>query len=257
MGWGDEVMVTGEVKRRAAGTARRFAILDARKGGMHRWNEAWAGNPRIARPGEPYDEGYYNHGGARPYIVLKGLRRWEWKAYGPTPGELFLSSSEAAFADAARGRVLIQPSIKDGASPNKVWPLDYWQKLVASAPSVPWLQIGAGHEPRISGTGFLPTPTFRDACGALSGARAAVLQEGGLHHAAAALGIPAVVIFGGFISPRCTGYALHRNLYTESKEYPLGCGMRTTCMHCQVAMGEIEPRLVRRELEAILGGGKS
>jgi hypothetical protein len=255
MGMGDEVMATGEVKRRATATVRRFAICDARKGGMHRWNVVWEGNPRIAKPGEPYDERYYNHGGARPYIVSKGIRRWEWKEYEPIPGEIYLSPQEAAFADLARGRVVIQPAIKDGASPNKNWSLVNWQKLVAASPSVPWLQIGAGHEPRLAGVDFLATPSFRDACGALSGAKAAVLQEGGLHHAAAALGIPAVVIFGGFISPRCTGYALHRNLFIESDEYPLGCGMRNPCVHCEMAMRNIEPRLVRRELEAILGGG--
>jgi FkbM family methyltransferase len=59
------------------------------------------------------------------------------------------------------------------------------------------------------------------AAGVLSGASLLISPEGGLHHAAAALGVRAVVIFGGFISPATTGYALHTNLFTAAR--PAGC----------------------------------
>jgi ADP-heptose:LPS heptosyltransferase len=252
MGMGDELMVTGEVKRRAAGQPvdRKFAIFDVRKGGIHRWHELWEGNPRIAFPGTHYDEQVYNHGGGRPYIVSKSEFRWVWKVYRPEPGELFFNSEEQKWRDFTRGKVIIQPTVKQGASPNKQWGLERWAQLVGMTPRVPWLQLGTGVEPRIPGVPVLRTPTFRLACAALSGASAAVLQEGGLHHAAAALNIPAIVIFGGFISPAVTGYQSQVNLFLQTAEHPLGCGMRQPCRHCAKAMAVFTPQHVKNELEA-------
>ena len=69
-----------------------------------------------------------------------------------------------------------------------------------------------------------------------------------LMHAAAALKVPAVVIYGGFISPKVTGYPLHRNLFTGGTP----CGMRTNCKHCRDAMAAILPTTVYDELKEIL-----
>jgi ADP-heptose:LPS heptosyltransferase len=252
MGMGDELMVAGEVKDRADGRTRKYAIFDARKGGIHRWHECWEGNPLIAYPGTHYDERYYNHGGARPYILEKSVNRWFWRAYEPKPADLFFTPTELEYAAHAAGKVVIQPSLKGNASPNKDWRRHRWAKLIESAPSIPWLQIGTGAEPRLLGVPFLVTPTFRSAAAAVKGARAVLLQEGGLHHAAAAVGTPAVVLFGGFISPRVTGYPGQINLFLDSKEYPLGCGMRANCMHCERAMETFHPQHVKRQLEALL-----
>ena len=56
-----------------------------------------------------------------------------------------------------------------------------------------------------------------------------------MHHAAAALGIDAVVLFGGFISPQITGYEYHANLTGGVK----ACGNLYTCAHCRKAMDSI------------------
>lgn len=255
MGMGDEIMVTGEVKRKAAGTTRRFCIRDGRATRPpHRWCDIWAGNPRIAMPGQPYDDVIENHGGRRPYIAGKGAKLWQWKVYGPEPGEIFLNDAERALGMQAAGAVVIQPGIKAAASPNKQWGLGRWQELINKGRDIPWLQVGAGDEPRLSGVPFLQTRTFREACGVLAGAKAAVLQEGGLHHAAAALGVPAVVIFGGFIAPAVTGYRTQRNLFEGGVDHPLGCGMRILCRHCESAMEAIKPRRVLHELEELISG---
>lgn len=254
MGWGDEVMVSGEVKRRAAGTMRRYGIQD-RRGGVrpqHRWHEMWEGNPRIARPGEPFDEWLPNHGGYRPYIAHKSASAWTWRKYGPEPGEVFLAPTERAVGEGLGRKVIVHPMLKAAASPNKNWGWPNWQELVRLSPSIEWVQIGTGHEPRLEGAAFVATRSPREACGALAGARAAVLHEGGLHHAAAAVGTPAVVIFGGFISPEVTGYTAHRNLFLGDEKHPIGCGMRVLCDHCREAMRAIHPAKVLRELEAIL-----
>lgn len=246
-------MVTGEARRRGGALPTRFMVKDKRPNRPpHRWCEIWEGNPRIARPDEAYDDVICSHGGNRPYIVSKAVRQWVWREYGPTPGEIYLTAAELSLRQYGHGRVIVQPGIKAAASPNKHWGWANWQDLVQMKPGMPWLQIGDAAEARLPGVEFLETRTFRDACGVLAGAATAVLHEGGLHHAAAALDVPAVVIFGGFIAPAVTGYAMHRNLFVHDKAHPLGCGYRVPCRHCQAAMASITPRHVLNELEVIL-----
>lgn len=259
MGIGDEVMVTGEIKRLAGGTAKRFAVRDprdraAQRGTQHRWVDIWDGNPRIARPGEAFDEWYTNAPGVRPYIGAKGQMNWVWKPYVPEPGEIFLTDAERALGREASGFVIVQPSIKAGAPVNKQWGWARWQELVKLPLRAPyrWLQVGTEHERRL-GVDYLQTNTFREACAALAFASAAVLQEGGLHHAAAVFGTPAVVIFGGYISPRVTGYKTQRSLFVDfDGRWPLGCGMRMACKHCEFAMRKITPQKVFTNVEELL-----
>jgi len=108
---------------------------------------------------------------------------------------------------------------------------------------------GKGTHPLQHAT-LIPTEDFRLACAVLARARAYVGHEGGLHHAAAALGIPGVVIFGGFTPVELTGYAIHHNLGVS---LAAACGMRMPCAHCAAAMADITPERVLRELAAVLG----
>jgi ADP-heptose:LPS heptosyltransferase len=251
MGIGDELMVTGEVKARAGQTFRRFAVCDDRPNRVrHRWSaDAWEGNPRIARPGEPYDEEIFNCPGNRPYIVSSDKSRFVWRPYKPTPGELFLSADEVNVGNATRGAVVIQPMRKYNASENKHWHFDNWARLVKQNPQHRWVQIGPDPRAALPGiTEFVTTRTYREACGAVGSAAAIVVLEGGLHHAAAALGIPAVVIYGGYIAPTVTGYEGQQSLYVDDPRHPLGCGQRFRCQHCKDAMAAITPEMVGEAL---------
>ncbi len=89
------------------------------------------------------------------------------------------------------------------------------------------------------------TASFRDACAVLSYARLYVGTEGGLHHAAAALGVPAVVYHGGYISPETTGYDGQIALYRKDGS---PCGQRVHCPHCRAIAEDIS---VDEALEAI------
>lgn len=255
MGIGDEIMVTGEVRKLAlAQPGVRVAIRDMRKPVWHRWHPMWNNNPHIALPGRPYDLILDNAPGCRPYIAAKSHRAWVWQEYGPERGEIFLSDPERALGRDMGDAVVIQPFIKASASPNKQWPVKNWQALIDLHPDWRWVQVGDGGDPTMSGVEFVRTLSFREACGIIAGARAVICQEGALHHAAAALGIPCVVIFGGFISPQVTGYASQRSLYVASDQHELGCGLRTPCFHCHRAMLSIRPEHVAAALMALLGG---
>ena len=58
---------------------------------------------------------------------------------------------------------------------------------------------------RLFGVREIKISTFRQAAAAISGFPLVIVPEGGLHHAAAAVGTPAIVIFGGCIPPAVSG----------------------------------------------------
>ncbi len=231
MGYGDEIMAAGEARRRqAAGDPRPAVILD--RHGNPRWHELWAGNPRIAAPREAARgldvQIIVNGPGCRPYLDYGRMeaefearhpgRRftaklrdprlpWRYTDWRATPGELYNVARLEP-----RDYVVVEPQVKARAAPNKDWGWARWQALVRRR-DLDWVQLGPSGTRLLDGVRHLETATFTEACRALSGARAAVLPEGGLHHAAAALGVPAVVIFGAMTSPANTGYDGHVNLF--------------------------------------------
>ncbi len=270
MGYGDEIMAAGEARRlQQAGDPRAVAVLD--RHGRPRWHPIWDGNPRLARP-EAVARGLAvrtitNGPGCRPYVDYARMGAefaavfpgrpfttklcdprlpWRYTAWRASPGELFQVPRREP-----GNYVVIEPRIKAGASPNKDWGWARWQALLRRRRDLDWVQLGAGGTRIVDGARHVATTDFRAACAVLAGARAAVLPEGGLHHAAAALNVPAVVVFGAMTSPANTGYDSHVNLFD-----PLGgespCGQRVPCDHCARAMAAIAPADVADHLERIL-----
>jgi hypothetical protein len=247
VGYGDELMVTGHCRVLQQKDPRKVR-LDY---GKRLWNEVFDHNPRIAHGYDKDVQVYYPRvNGLRPYCRGKTLERWTWQDYRPPVGELYFQPDELMLADQYRPDVVIEPTLKGGASPNKDWGLRNWEALVAlmSRAGIRAVQLGRPDTRVLAGASLIHTSNFRRACAVLSRARAAVVHEGGLHHGAAAVGVPAVVIYGGFISPRQTGYDLHTNLFTGGEP----CGWRTPCKHCASAMAKITPDMVFERLLAIL-----
>lgn len=237
-------MATAQARAEQYRSGLRVRILDRR--GRARWNEMWDGNPRLPRP---TDGGTFstivNAPGARPYIDYARTteHRWAWNALRPEPGEIYGLARDMRGAE----RLLVEPSIKARASPNKAW--KGWPEFVsiASRAGLRLAQMCAPGQGNLSGVERIETATFRSACAVLAQSLGIVTHEGGLHHAAAALGKPAVVIFGGYISPLQTGYAAHVNLFTGGEP----CGWRTPCAHCMAAMKTITPEMVAQEAAMI------
>jgi ADP-heptose:LPS heptosyltransferase len=83
--------------------------------------------------------------------------------------------------------------------------------------------------------------TFRETCGLLASAECYIRGESGLLHAAAALGVPSVAIWGGCMDWEVMG--------GYPKEVGVGisepcCGSWKACEHCARVMGEITPESV-------------
>lgn len=244
-------MAAGQARQAQKLDPRRVAILD--RHGRRRWHVCWENNPRIARIDEPGAfQRITNGGGCRPYHLGKEENRWIFNPdFRASPGEIYFSAAEIKFAAAHSPGIVIEPSIKPGASPNKQWGVERWRHFaqLAKRRGLVLTQLGAAPTQPLPGVAYIETPDFRRACAVLGRAKAFVGHEGGLHHAAAALGVRGVVIFGGFTPVELTGYEIHRNLGVN---FDGACGMRTACPHCEIEMAKINPEQVLAELEGIL-----
>lgn len=250
MGVGDELMVTGRVRdMQLADQRHRKVRLEY---GKRMWNLVFDHNPRIAHENEKGEVQVLEArpGGLRPYIERKTSTRWEWRDYRPPRGELFLQADELAYSQRFPGRVILEPNNKGSASPNKDWGWERWLELskLLLAEHLSVAQMGLNDARRLPRVEFIHTPNFRWAAAIIARARLAILPEGGLHHAAAVFGTPAVVIYGGYISPRQTGYDGQVALFTGGAP----CGMRVHCDHCAAAMAAIQPEQVARNALELL-----
>lgn len=267
MGWGDEIMVSARAQRLWQVHRKRVLVVD--RNGRARRHAVWDGSPYITS--DARDDHVVLEDGPmlRPYIdyarmesEFRGVfgpdaayttkvrdvrlpwRYTDWRV--PGPGNLWWPDLHII----KHGCVVVEPHVKDAASPNKAWPWDHWERLIELRPDVPWMQLGPAGSRILRGVTHKQTRTFQDAAGWLRRASAAVLPEGGLHHTAAAYNVPSVVIFGGMTSPANTGYDDHVNLFVESDRSP--CGQRVTCPHCAEAMDSITPEIVAENLDDLL-----
>lgn len=265
MGIGDQLIATG-LARGAAERGKRIAFGH---GGRIMWDQHSAlifrNNPNIATPGQEglrnlewidYRKGnrfYNSHDVER--------RRWVWNYdFRPTPGQVFLDRNEIAWGrQFGRNFVIIEPNteVHKSSAPNKQWPFDRYdeiaRRMIRAGRQVVQFNHGARNRHIIPGARIISTPTFRHALSVMIQSDLFIGCEGGLHHAAAALGRPAVVLFGGFIPPSVTGYEFHANL-TGGAE---ACGRLTACEHCRQAMLAISDDEVWAAAQAQLSGEKA
>jgi len=255
VGYGDEIMVSGCARVRPQTDPRKCRPTFQ---GVAKWTKGasvWENNPRIARPDERGDFQELvarNANNLRPYHTGKTPERWTYNLdFRPDVGEIYLTDAERAFGARYPGRVIIEPTLGPGASPNKQWPVPYWRQfiLLAREAGIKLTQLAPTAAPVLAGVEYVGTETFRLACAVLANARAYVGHEGGMHHAAAALGVPGVVIFGGFTPVELTGYPMHRNLGVS---LGAACGLRVPCAHCAAEMAKIVPEQVFDELRRLL-----
>jgi len=244
MGWGDELMACGE----AMALGGVVAIRD--KSNSHRWNDAWANNPHIAKPNDKYTNSIVNGPGARPYAESFTETHWKWKEYKPKPAKFYFSDEELSWGETLEGNfVIVEPFLKQKQeSVNRDWGWDNFSE-VTSTIEADWVQLGDKPPRLLPNARWIHTPTQRHMAMAISKARSFLVPEGGMHHTAAAFGIKGVVLFGGFISPHVTGYPKHKNIFVGDG---LGCGSRLKCQHCVDAWAKIKPERVIKIMAGLL-----
>ncbi|MGY4257712.1 ADP-heptose:LPS heptosyltransferase [Bradyrhizobium sp. USDA 4516] len=249
MGYGDELMGSG-MARGAHARGVKIAFGDGREIKWHEWAHLiFYDNPNVAAPGQERAdnlEWIEHYGAVRKHCRPGGggCRHWIFTPGTQRPGELFFDPRELEFAKrVGEDFVVIEPNIKDKAkqwgAQNKQWGLDRYNGVAQILRNRGFrvVQFNTGLH-AIDGIERIATPNFRTACAVLARAALYIGPEGGLHHACAAdpVNTPAVVIFGGFVSPWVTGYAQHVNLFTGDD---LGCGNFDACEHCRRCMSKI------------------
>jgi ADP-heptose:LPS heptosyltransferase len=251
MGWGDDLMVLGEAQAKSAKMNNKpIAIIDG-QGNLVR-STLFKNQRCIAGLFRPEQYTLAMGPGGRPYIAGHSIDGRVWRKYKPKPAKLVFNPQEQEYIDTLPGGyVVIEPHVKQngGGKANKEWGFHRYQNVVKKLPEIDWVQMGDGTAQRLKGVTYIQTPTFRVACAVLSKAKGYLGPEGGLHHAAAAVGIPAVVIFGGYISPQVTGYDSHINLFTGQG---LGCGKHAKCAcDCMARITEDQVVSMTRQLAGL------
>lgn len=244
MGLGDWIMATSQVREINERTGKRVVVVDRMN--RPRWSEAFDNNPRICRNHEDHTERLLNSGGARPYIRAKTNEQWQWRRWDINPGELWLTDEEREFGRPYDGCFIIEPLTKDPNS-NKRWVENRWQEVVDRFPNATFVQMGPDPSRRLHSVTYVRT-TVRQAFGLLSAARGFVGTEGALHHAAAALKTPAVVLWSEFISPTFTGYPEQINIRHAQNT----CGKRIPCASCRDSMMAITVSEVEQAIRGIM-----
>ena len=259
MSYGDEIIGSG-LARGAKARGRRIAFGDGRKISWSSWAPViYENNPNVAKPGSEGAkdlEWVAHYKGARKYNKqVNG--KWVWNYdFKPVPGEFFFSEHEKALAEKFEpGFIVIEPNVpwQKRVAPNKDWGEGKYEevarRLIVGGYRV--VQFKHSNSRRlIEGADIVELPNLRQVASVLSRAALYIGPEGGMHHSAAAVGVKAVVLFGGFIPPRVTGYDMHINLIGNSTE---ACGHIDTCKHCQAAMANISVDEVKEAALKLLG----
>ncbi len=266
MGLGDDIMATALADAALKGARERgergkmkiaFGEHDHVKGSIRAyWSEVFRHSPVIVDPNEGWGSAValiQEYPGKRVSIDPKrsvtdaegNVIRFAFNEDFHAPrGTVLFSTPEIIAWSAWHGPsdVIIEPSIKGAYAPNKAWPFDRWERIAASL-------IDAGHRVTqfiYDGTKRLGTPgidysstrSFREACFALSQASLFIGTDGGLHHAAAAFNVPAIVLWSHYSSPDIFGYDYQHNV--RRTDGP-GCGnVVERCDECQAAMEAIK-----------------
>jgi len=259
MGVGDQVMAAGRAKLLHRDTGRRVCIG---KRPVLIWSPLYSNNPYLVNPGEiasddqiwlndsPGDRPYIDYQGTRLHsdnrrMVGKKFRRWVYNdSHTPEPMEIFFTDQEHWQCDQLKKKrfVIINPHVKKKGPPNKRWPFEYYQEVVNSMkegfemiqPKQDSNELSLEHATCL-------TLNLRQLAVYISSAALIICNEGLLHHVAAAFRTPAIVLFGGFISPYVTGYRFQQSIYVRDKNV---LGVREETEAGQKIMRAITPQHV-------------
>lgn len=260
MGVGDEILAAGQAQRWFAEHGVPSLIVDQKQ--RPRWHPIWEGNPAISKPdGSPTGARDWHHPivngpGCRPYIVYPFTAETGWTfnrsfAARDHIAKIYLTPAELAIGQRLRASVgsfvAFDPWSKHE---NLRWPLEYWTRLVEICPEITFVQQLYPTSPaRIAGSYPAQTHSFRDACGLIAAAQAYIRGESGMCHAAAALDVPLVTIWGGCMDWDVLGG--YPNQIGVGIQHP-PCGSYKPCTHCRAIMQSIKPDVVADALRRAL-----
>jgi ADP-heptose:LPS heptosyltransferase len=142
-----------------------------------------------------------------------------------------------------------------GWTPNKDWPAEHWEVLVDRLQT--WATVLEIGSTRTSG-GRFDSDRYVNLTGqlsldqlvaALAGSDLNVGPISGPVHIAAAVGVPSVVVYGGYEPPVCTHYPGNIDLYSKIECAP--CWLREPCPFERKCLTRISPDVVETSLRQL------
>ena len=139
-------------------------------------------------------------------------------------------------------------------TPNKDWPEEYWINLIERlSQNASVIEIGDDRSAQnISSANYIDLraqTSLEELVGLIAASDMLVGPVSGTTHIAAAFGIPAVVIVGGYEHPKNAAYAGHKSFYTAVSCAP--CWLREACPHSLKCLRAIEPYQVESAVRTI------
>jgi len=264
--YGSDILATGEARivreqnpdtKIAFGNPEALSPTSEGKTKLY-WSEIFENNPNILQPGENAEEITIiaNFPKSRPFINYAKTKytqideqnktpyKFAYNAdYETTRGELFFSDNEIAEAEKLIGDleapiIFIDPI---AGIENKGWLPERWNNLVEQS-SYNFVQLLYNNQPTaLNGVTQIDPKTFRLACAILkvcSGKSILLTTDSNLHHAAAALNMPTIVLWSHYSHPDNLGYEEHINIRWDAAGTP--CGLRDSCIQCKHSMEMIK-----------------
>jgi ADP-heptose:LPS heptosyltransferase len=270
MGYGDYIMLSGQVRELKSLFGNvKIVCPDGERTGF--FDDIFKNNPYISRTSEiSANEAVIQLPRVDVGVRNEAKARLDWKkGFQAIKGDLFLDKKSLQFGKKAirkhlkktdKNVVIITPYAKRGVVmvdgrivaydhyQNKEWGVDKYDALIEAMPNTAFIRpVALGDTTPFLDRVIDVECSYLEACGVIANADAYLGCEGGQHHAAAALTKPAVVIFGGWISPITTGYSFQSNMYVGKMDY--ACGSLKVCDHCLDAMARITVEHVKSALE--------
>ncbi|MAH49633.1 hypothetical protein CMI37_27670 [Candidatus Pacearchaeota archaeon] len=151
--------------------------------------------------------------------------------------ELYFSDQEEEeskniIQELTKGYVVIEPNSKQDYTPNRKYPFEKWQKVVDSlSGEVDFVQVGAPGTPALRGVhSLVGKVSFRQAALVIRSARLFVSTEGGLSHAANAVGTKSVIVLTGYQGYDMVAYPDNINISIATHG---PCGLKIECLDCK------------------------
>ncbi len=249
MGFGDAIMASGLARGfHAQGKLAAFYAPNESNRKI-KWSgycdDIFANNPNIARPGMESQKNlvWFPHYKKQfLYCSFDGThRRYNWNPnFKIQPGEFFFSAEEL-ICSVNKTFIVIEPNLAWHrlVNLNKDWGDGKFEALgkalIQRGHSVVQCIHGTSRR-KIPGAQYVPTPLFRTAAAVMAHASLIIAPEGANHHAAAALGVRSVIVWGDW-SPHSMGYPNQIKLSGNGKLQ--ACGHTFNCPHCRQVMNSI------------------
>jgi ADP-heptose:LPS heptosyltransferase len=138
--------------------------------------------------------------------------------------------------------VAVAPVGKTGFSANrKEWGMDNFQRLLEMLSDRRAVQVGLSDDPLLTRAEDGRGLPLRETAAVIYHAELFLGLEGGLMHLARAVGKPSVIIYGGYILPRISGYAENLNIYQAVHCSP--------CYSSEASLGDCPTMICMRQIK--------